>query len=884
MRALPVMLLFPLASFAGVIPPERTVDWSIAGYPGALPRPALQVDVTGFGAKGDGKTADQGAIAAAIKALGGQPGVVYFPAGSYRITAAVSIPSGVILRGAGPTTARIACDPPNSGTSCLVVGGSTVGAFRPVTGGLTKGSTQLTMADTAGLASGDWVELRQANGTWDIKPASWATHVVGQVVRLTAVTATTLTLEDPLRISYDPSLGPELIEVNPAHDVGIEDLGIDRVTDPTPTAAGNNISFTYAVRSWVAGVDSKKSIGSHVGIFHSSQIEVTGSAFQDAYTFDGTSTRGYGVTLNNHTGACLIEGNVFSHLRHAMMAKTGANGNVFAYNFSRDPFRSEVFNDFAGDISLHGHYAFANLFEGNVVANIIVDQYWGPSGPHNTFFRNRAEWYGIIITPDNASNDQNFVGNEVTKGKSNALLGLAYTLYYGPKGTGHFEYGNNVAGKATPSGTEALSDVSYYRPVTADFCELAAAWPSIGYPMALAKGTNRARSRWDASWSLTYRALWTEVGPDVAILDGESVTIKGHTGGGAAPIGSAWSPVAGLATPSAALTLATPAMSTTYAFTTTDALGCTASDALHATVNGTVATPVIAPESGTVLTLPTVTITVATLGATIHVTIDGTEPTEASLVVAAPFALTGAGTVRARAFRPDFVPSAIATAVYTLDPDECALETDGCSANAVCTNQLGTFACACLPGYHGDGVSCEPKCGDGIPTIGEACDDGDTDETNACLSDCTVNVVLPDPPEADAGVATPEAALPESDDVGPAPVAEAGPLAEAAVVVEPLEIVPDTQVASEPSSDVPARPPEAALPEATSSVTVEVTVSLSAETGGCGSGGRPSLMAMALVAMALLVARRRTRGVARLAFLTPHRTMRDMNRSTKEAR
>ena len=75
------------------------------------------------------------------------------------------------------------------------------------------------------------------------------------------------------------------------------------------------------------------------------------------------------------------------------MAKQGANGNVFAYNYSLDPYRSEDPHDAGSDMLLHGHYPFANLFEGNIGESIIVDDTWGPAGPYNTFFRNRADLY-----------------------------------------------------------------------------------------------------------------------------------------------------------------------------------------------------------------------------------------------------------------------------------------------------------------------------------------------------------------------------------------------------------------------------------------------------------------------------------------------------------
>jgi hypothetical protein len=40
------------------------------------------------------------------------------------------------------------------------------------------------------------------------------------------------------------------------------------------------------------------------------------------------------------------------------------------------------------------------------------------------------------------------------------------------------------------------------------------------------------------------------------------------------------------------------------------------------------------------------------------------------------------------------------------DIDECATGTDNCSVDASCTNTVGSFTCACNPGYEGDGVAC----------------------------------------------------------------------------------------------------------------------------------------------------------------------------------
>ncbi|MDQ3036035.1 MAG: hypothetical protein M3Y87_26780, partial [Myxococcota bacterium] len=56
------------------------------------------------------------------------------------------------------------------------------------------------------------------------------------------------------------------------------------------------------------------------------------------------------------------------------------------------------------------------------------------------------------------------------------------------------------------------------------------------------------------------------------------------------------------------------------------------------------------------------------------------------------------------------------------DVDECALDSDNCSANAACTNTTGSFTCACNTGYSGDGVTC-----------------GDVNECTSGTDNCSAN-------------------------------------------------------------------------------------------------------------------------------------------------
>lgn len=88
-----------------------TIDWNVlVGGVSTTIQAALSasagvffnVRASNYGAKGDGTTDDTSAIAAAITAASAYPGgIVFFPGGTYRITAALSIPSRVSLMGAG---------------------------------------------------------------------------------------------------------------------------------------------------------------------------------------------------------------------------------------------------------------------------------------------------------------------------------------------------------------------------------------------------------------------------------------------------------------------------------------------------------------------------------------------------------------------------------------------------------------------------------------------------------------------------------------------------------------------------------------------------------------------------------------------------------------
>ena len=502
-----IFLLFPTrVESAQLISTERTFGaaWQNSGYPGSIPTPATIKNVRNFGAVGDGVTDDRVAISAAITSLGGAAGVVYFPAGNYLMKSTLNLPGGCVLRGERSSNTTLTIEHAATGLS---VSKGQSGVFQAVVSGCSLHSSSIVVTNGATFAAGDYAEIREDNdAAWGA--SDWAPKVVGQILRITAVVGNTLTLERPLRITYLAAQNPEIRKIVPVMEAGIENLKISRVTTGTATDRDNRatVLFNYAARCWVRGVEFNNGFGSHISIDYSTKVSVTGCYIHHAADYDGGGS-GYGVVLEFKTGECLVENNTFRVLRHAMLLQAGSNGNVLAYNYSREQQRTETPSAASADMVLHGNYPFANLFEGNICAQILADTSHGANGPLNTFFRNRAEAYGINIT-DSLITQLNVVGNETYNSSSLFYPYDGYAL----KGSNRFEYANNTQSDGVQAaGTTNLTDYSYYLnsdpsvlPPTPAWWNIASAFPSIGLPLSRTTAKDLpARSRYLAGTNFT---------------------------------------------------------------------------------------------------------------------------------------------------------------------------------------------------------------------------------------------------------------------------------------------------------------------------------------------------------------------------------------------
>jgi hypothetical protein len=393
--------------------------------------------------------------------------------------------SGVVLRGRGSSQTRLDCQ---TTEGCLGALGSPAGGYVSITGGLQQGSTRLQVADASGFSQGQGAEIRQQ----DIVPpsADWGAVAVGQMARIVGIQGNTLTIEPPLHLDYDAGKSPEIRPVDFVERVGIEDLHLRRIDAGGSSAS--NIGFRRVAHAWVRRVESDFTEKYHLGVGESLQLEVRESYFHHAKS-KGDGGQGYGVSLGRYVTSTLVENNIFVETRHAMIVQIGVNGCVFGYNYAEKNYSDDGWDKTY--ITLHGHYAWMNLFEGNIVGYVGVDDVWGPSGPGNTFFRNKVlgtdkhqdfgEFRGILLEQYHGT--QYLVGNQVA---GEGIYGdLSDVLLHGNDENGDVSWDPSLPQSLPPS---------YYRGAKPAFYG-ALDWPSIGADIPFAQSTNPALQRWQAS-------------------------------------------------------------------------------------------------------------------------------------------------------------------------------------------------------------------------------------------------------------------------------------------------------------------------------------------------------------------------------------------------
>jgi hypothetical protein len=387
---------------AGLIPIERTTDWTKAGVPGGIvDRKACIVDVTKapYNADATGATNAGPAIQEAINAAA-EDCVVFLPAGTFRIDGALIVgfvggnkdKDKITIRGAGMDKTTIDC----RANRCIEVGSESDYLWNwppmgnEITAGLTRDSGTLTIADAKEFAVGDIVQI-----TFDNDPELPVISVNPfpglrrQKARVTAKTDTTLTVTPPIHGDFS-KLKARVNRAQYQSDfVGIEDLTIDG-SNGTVTFG---IMFSQAYASWVKDVRVRHASNYSMYATDSLNCEVRHSYF-DELTGSGPNHSGF---LMGGSGAFLFEDNIIVKSFPGIEVNSGSTANVFAYNFIEGPDVGGMMGC-AIDTNHGAHNAF-NLYEGNVAQMLQSDGYFG-SDSDETIYRN---WFHAT----NKTTDQN---------------------------------------------------------------------------------------------------------------------------------------------------------------------------------------------------------------------------------------------------------------------------------------------------------------------------------------------------------------------------------------------------------------------------------------------------------------------------------------------
>jgi len=390
----------------GLIAPDRVTTWN----PGILSdtQRGLPLGADGIPERTEVcATLDPGDdIQAALDAC--SPGeVVDLAAGTFTVSATITLTGGVVLRGAGSEGAP-------SGTTIVKSGGGTVlaigtgrdgtcygGTGHALTSDALKGSTTVSVGSAASsFAPGDLALIDVVDDeTVDQGDCPYFKRTNGrsasQRVEIAAVdeASGTLTLSSPLHWSF-PAAGPYLAEITrapaaPVRWAGIESLRLQGGSNPGYNGQmAGGIDISNAANSWVKDVQTDGTIGGmHVSLTGTYRVVIRDSYFHHSANY-GFGADCYGIVLRCGAADNLVENNIVRYMNKPIMFNVTGGGNVVGYNYADNSWATpaewqEV------NVDCHCSFPHMELMEGNFAPHMGATTTHGNAG-YLTYFRNYA--------------------------------------------------------------------------------------------------------------------------------------------------------------------------------------------------------------------------------------------------------------------------------------------------------------------------------------------------------------------------------------------------------------------------------------------------------------------------------------------------------------
>ncbi|MFT5512444.1 MAG: hypothetical protein ACI8SE_000842, partial [Bacteroidia bacterium] len=482
------LLLCYVLSFGQSLPKATSTNWQSLATHNEINQQNV-INIKRLGADFTGKSPCDKYVHLAIENSRQTGAIIYFPKGVYLLNESIELTSNQYIAGDGSDQTILKFDLGGKG-HLIYAKGETFAQWSDVLEEASK-EEQVIFSNNEYLAPGDMVRIRIQDKTKTT--SDWADGSIGQISTVKTIKDGKIELSDPLRLDLIQEDKPQIIKVNPQHNLGIINLKIMRL-DQT-NGQTDNIHFEYTDNALVSGVHSDSCNYAHVNNIFSYKNRIEGSYFTNAFNHGGGG-KAYGVVLAFTSSQCMVENNIFKHLRHSILFQAGPNGNIVGYNYSHDAYWTGVFSpsDFSGDIVMHGNYPFLNLIEGNIIQNLVIDNSHGINGPGNVFLRNRVENAGIFMNCSPATDFQVFIGNEIigTGTSSNGIIPFPKGLY-SLCGRGHYEYANNQNGTMIPAAVNSLVNSLYFKSEP-NFLKNSN-FPAIGYPNTTKKSETPAFSR-----------------------------------------------------------------------------------------------------------------------------------------------------------------------------------------------------------------------------------------------------------------------------------------------------------------------------------------------------------------------------------------------------